>query len=251
VDVDPRWFEHIFGTDWLEVSTRIPAERTERELGFVEEALALKRGARVLDVAGGHGRLALPLAERGYKLTILDLSADSLALARERAREQDLEVAFEERDMRELAAVQEYDAAICMFTAFGYFEDRADDVRTLRAVARALVPGGAFLLDTINPFWIARHFQQRGWSDLDQFGVLLEERGLDLERGRSYGRWTIVRADGTRVELEHSLRLYTLPEFVALLAEAGLAYERAWGDFAAAEYGLDTQRLIVLARKPS
>ena len=52
--------------------------------------------------------------------------------------------------MRELGFEGEFDAVINVFTAFGYFEDPEDDLRTLRGVRVALKPGGRFLLETLH-----------------------------------------------------------------------------------------------------
>jgi hypothetical protein len=47
----------------------------------------------------------------------------------------------------------------------------------------------------------------------------------------------------------HSLRLYTLTEIARLLARRGLAVERVLGGFGGEPYGLETPRMIVLARR--
>ncbi len=47
----------------------------------------LAAGARILDVAGGDGRYALPLAEAGYEVTILDVHEPSLEAAQRKAAE--------------------------------------------------------------------------------------------------------------------------------------------------------------------
>jgi SAM-dependent methyltransferase len=248
--VDPRWYENFFGRDWLElVALRISEERTREQVDFLVEALALAPGARVLDLACGHGRHSLELARRGYRVTGLDLSAPSLEVARETAEDGGLEVEFGECDMREIPFEDEFDAVLNLFSSFGYFEDAEDDRRVLSAVAGALRPGGAFLLDTIHPPWLFRHFQPLSWEEHDDGTLFLEERTLDLLRGRSDARWIAVRPDGGRSELRHSLRIYTLAELASMLAEAGLDVERTYGGFDGSELGLESRRLIVVARK--
>jgi SAM-dependent methyltransferase len=63
--VDPRWFEGFFGEDWLRIALTLDDERTERQIDFVVEKLDLEPGARILDLACGHGRHSVRLAERG------------------------------------------------------------------------------------------------------------------------------------------------------------------------------------------
>src|SRR5207237_6807952 len=115
---------------------------------FVVSALELAPGARVLDLACGHGRHSARLARRGFDVTGLDVSASSLELA----RETEPAAEYVEGDMRELPFEDaSFDAAINLFTAFGYFDDEAADQRVLHEVARVLRSGASFLLDTVHP----------------------------------------------------------------------------------------------------
>ena len=60
---------------------------TETHLSFLDRALeGLPEGARILDLGCGVGRLAIPLAARGYRVTCYDVSPPLLEEARRRAR---------------------------------------------------------------------------------------------------------------------------------------------------------------------
>ena len=47
----------------------------------------------------------------------------------------------------------------------------------------------------------------------------------------------------------HHIRLYTLREIRGMLADAGLDYEGVHGGYEDEPYGIDTRRMIVVARK--
>src|SRR6185503_17029472 len=103
---------------------------------FVLERLELDPGARVLDVACGHGRHSLELARRGFAVTGVDLSARSIAVAREAAEREGLRATFVERDARDLDFDGEFDAAVNLFTsAIGYFDEEAENQRVVDGVA--------------------------------------------------------------------------------------------------------------------
>jgi SAM-dependent methyltransferase len=246
--VDPRWYESFFGEDYLAVAPRDP-ERTAAEVDFVVEQLALEPGARVLDLACGHGRHALELARRGFRVSGLDLSEPSLTLARQTAAGEGLELELVHGDMRDPPWKDEFDAVLNLFTAFGYFAEEADDQRVLDAAARVLRPGGSLLLDVLSLFVLVRGFQPRGWQELDDGRVMLEERTYDQLSGRSSATWTLLAPGGERTELRHSLRVYTLPEVRAMLEQAGLEPLAAWGSWDGHDYGFESRRLIVHARK--
>jgi tellurite methyltransferase len=61
----------------------------------------LPRRGRALDVAGGAGRNALWLAKRGLDVTLADVSSAGLAIARQRAAEQNLPLATLETDLED------------------------------------------------------------------------------------------------------------------------------------------------------
>jgi SAM-dependent methyltransferase len=245
VPVDPRWYESFFETDeWLLLAqSSHPAERAEVEASFV--AARLSPGARVLDVPCGTGRISVPLAARGFAVAGLDISARVLEAARAAAPELDLR----QGDMRELPWPGEsFDAVLNLWTAFGYFESQAEDERVLAEAARVLVPGGVFIIDTINPSGLTRGFRPQGWNGLDGT-LLLEQRELSLVTGRIQSSWTFVSPDGSRRELTFDHRLYTAPELGDMLRRAGLEPLEHFGGLDGGELSLDAWRLVVVARK--
>jgi 2-polyprenyl-3-methyl-5-hydroxy-6-metoxy-1,4-benzoquinol methylase len=252
VNVDPNWFDGFFEQEWLdEIALHLPDEGTQSQVDFVVERLGLEPGARILDIACGHGRHSLELARRGFRVTGVDLSPRSLELAREAAKEEGLDAEFVERDARELDFDAEFDAAINLFTSvIGYFEDDADTQKVLNAVARALVPGGSFLVDTVNAFALGRRYQEAMWDELESGGVMLHRGSFDLLKGRNEVTWTFIRVDGGRSELTHSLRVYAPHELARMFDAAGLTVVGSWGGFDGQELGFDTWRLILRGDKP-
>jgi SAM-dependent methyltransferase len=246
--VPTDWYDGFFEGDWLDViALSISPERTSAQVDFLVERLGLEAGARVLDLACGHGRIALELARRGYRVTGLDLSPRSLEHARAGADRERLEVEWVQADMREIPAGARFDGVVNIFTAFGYFADEEENERVLEGVARALVPGGRFLIDTINLLALARRYRERGWEDHD--GVIrLEEHWYDFLRGRNQARWTFLHPDGARQELVHSVRTYAPHELVAMIERARMEVVETWGGFDGSELSFDSWRLIAVAR---
>ncbi|HYX86935.1 MAG TPA: class I SAM-dependent methyltransferase [Gaiellales bacterium] len=159
---EPDWFDRFSDEEHPRLAIhRSPAEATAAEVDFLALALGLTDGARVLDLACGHGRHSVELARRGCVVTWVDLSEPSLELAATRAAEAGVDVRLELADMRRIGFEGEFDAVINMFTAFGYFADEADDRLVLERVAAALVPRGACLLETINPVGVFPRFEAR------------------------------------------------------------------------------------------
>ena len=243
------WFDGFFEGEWLDYLA-LPGDPdfSERQADFIVRELELGESARVLDLACGRGRIAIALAHRGLRVSGVDLSPRSLERARADAATAGVALDLVQDDMRELDAEAEFDGVISIFTSFGYFADQTDDERVLAGVARALVPGGRFLLDTINPIAIAPKYVPHEWRQFEDGTVMLEDRSYDHLRGRHESTWTFVHADGSRSERRTSVRGYTAAELVPMLHAAGLDVDGAWGSWDGTELG-DGSRTILRSRK--
>jgi SAM-dependent methyltransferase len=110
--------------------------------------LAIPRGARVLDVACGTGNLAIPLARGGADVAGVDIAANLITQARQRAAAEGLTVRFDEGDAEALAYGDEsFDVVVTMFGAM--FAPRPELVAS--ELARVLRPGGLLAMANWNP----------------------------------------------------------------------------------------------------
>jgi SAM-dependent methyltransferase len=91
---------------------RLVAETQER---VIASFLAPVSGRTVLDVGTGTGRAAIALATRGARVTGVDASAEMLVVARRRAKEAGVEIAFGPGDAHDLDCPdRSFDAVICL-----------------------------------------------------------------------------------------------------------------------------------------
>lgn len=244
------WFESFFVQGrYAQELLRIPLERTEREVAFVLQVLDLPPGARVLDLCCGVGRHTVALAQRGYTVSGLDLDATALELAQQRAQEAGVQVTWHCADMRDIPYQGELDAVLCLFSSWGYYESDDEDGQVLAAVARALKPGGRFLLDTANRERIFGEHRTSEWRAEPDGTLVLTRRDLDLVSSRQTVTELFIAPSGHRSSRWHRFRFYTLTELVQKLRSVGLAFRSAWGDFDASPYTLTSRRMIVLAQK--
>jgi len=249
--LEANWYESFFDEHWLVISSQTHSqERSAAEAEFLIAELGLETGQRVLDLPCGHGRHSIELAQRGLRVVGVDLNDAPLEMAREEAREAGVQLDLRRMDMRAIEFREEFDAVINMWTSFGYFETEAEDKQVLERAWRALRPGGALVIETINLYGVLRRFEPRAWHELGDGRVLLEERAFDPWAGRMHSSWTLVEPSGERIAMAFANRAYTLVELSKMLVEVGFDVDHAWGDFRGSDYAVDSRRMIVLARRP-
>ena len=234
-------------------------KQTRRQVAFIRRTLGLGADSKLLDVCCGMGRHAVPLAKSGVQVTGVDISIPYLRQARADAKRQGADVRFVKIDMRKIDFRSEFDGAINLFTSFGYFPRVRDDLKVLKNIARALKPGGVFLLDVINGTRITRYFRlaiAKGmpisrWARLGDGTYQLEDPVLLEKEGAVRVHWTFL-TNGKRREMISFNRMYSKEHLSELLRKAGLRVVRVFGDLQGAAYKpIRSTRLVILARKPA
>jgi SAM-dependent methyltransferase len=109
------------------------------------------RVRHVIDFACGTGHHALRLAQRGFRVTGVDLSAASIAFLDAEARANGLPVEAVVGDMTTFRLAQPADAAICMQDSQGHLLSNDALLAHLRTVAANLRPGGVYVFDRLIP----------------------------------------------------------------------------------------------------
>ncbi len=212
---------------------------TEQEVEFLIDALGLAPGQQVLDVGCGPGRHSLALARRGFTVLGVDASEDFVALARDAARAEDLDAAFEVLDVRALDIVDRFDAVLCLCQGgFGLLGGRGED-DVFRRIARAARPLGAVAVSAFHAPFAVRHLED-GESFDPATGVLHERATLRDEQGdeREFDLWTTC---------------FTARELALLAASAHLSdvaiHGVMPGRYRSAPPDLDAPELLLLARR--
>lgn len=240
-----NWHRRFFRNSFYNPASPAAVAHAPAEAAFILKHLELKTGAALLDLCCGPGRHAVEFAKKGLLVTGVDFSAEYLAEAASRAKKKKTPLRLLRGDMRQLKFRGEFDAAVNLFTSFGYFPGFYDDLRTLCGVARALKPGGLFLIDVVNGPAVRGRFAPRDWHDLGDH-YLLEERELRQDGLRC--AWTRVDRKTGRARTETFFnRLYDRRSLGAALRKAGLRPLRFWGGFDGSRLTATSPRLICLA----
>jgi ubiquinone/menaquinone biosynthesis C-methylase UbiE len=241
-------WEAFFGEDYL--TTYLPFlddERTRTEaLGAVRLA-GVEPGAEVLDCPVGFGRHAIVLAEEGYRVTGVDLSAVQLAEAERRRGEREwprlVRADYSSLPFPDAA----FDCALNLFTALGYL-GKEGDTGVLRELRRVLRPGAALIVETMHRDRVVRTYRPRAWEELPDGGFLLQAHEWDPLASTVAMRHVLVTADGEVRERTALHRLYTITELAEMGRAAGFCEVEAFGGWEDEPVTVETARVVLRLR---
>ena len=251
VQDDPRiWYRRIFNRDFFRTRPIRMGSKVRTDTDFVVNSLNVPVGAKILDVGCGYAPVGNSLAKRGFSVVGLDLSQDMLDMAVGVSKSLQTEMSFVLEDMRTMAYQSEFDGVICLDSTFGYFSD-AENLVALRAMARALKPGGRLILDVANRDRLISELPARSWWEGD--GCLIQEDSeFDPRASRVRIKRLLVFADGRQDESHVAIRLYSAHELETMCRVVGLQTLEFSGSVHSqgAFFAGESDRLFVAAQRP-
>jgi SAM-dependent methyltransferase len=217
---------------------------------------SIKPCSRILDIACGTGGYSLALAEKGHRLTGIDLDRGMIDAARAKAEGLDLHTVFRVMDM--LAMVEQldpgFDLAFCIGNSLVHLESEENIQRVLMDCQRLLNPGGTLVVQIINYDRILA----KGITSLPT----LRDDSAGLEFVRTYeldpaAKIVIFRTElrigkepGQRiVRNQVPLRILKSEDLLGLAASAGFRDLQLFGGFDEKPFGVDTLPLILCGYK--
>lgn len=242
------WYQTFFAGVVVEMwRSAVPDEATRAEAEFLIRHLGVAPGARLLDVPCGHGRHAIELALRGFRLTAVDLSPEMVEAARGSAASRGVEVDWQLADMRRLPSDGSFDGAYCFGNSFGYLGPEGDR-EFLSAVAGALSPGGRFAMHTgMVAETVLPRLEERGWSPIGDL-LFLEENRYDATESCLETEYTFVQSDGVRRRTARHW-VYTVRELRAMLDDADFTTCGLYASTDDEPFELDAPQLLLVAEK--
>jgi cyclopropane fatty-acyl-phospholipid synthase-like methyltransferase len=246
--VKPGWYEEFFHGLALDLWRAVVSpEQTKAEADFLEQILAVPKGAKLLDVPCGGGRHALALAARGYRMTGVDLSAEFIDEARTAATAGGWSVDWLLSDMRRLPWTAEFDGAYCFGNSFGYLEPEGTE-EFIAAVARALRPGARFVIQTgTTAESILPANPKREWYQAGDVLMLIANE-YDAVHSCLDTIYTFIK-DGRTETSESSHYIHTAAELQRLLARHSLETESLYAGLDRAPFELGSSLLYLAARR--
>jgi SAM-dependent methyltransferase len=201
--------------------------------------LNLPEDAKILDLACGKGRHAIYLNSLDFDVTGADLSENSIAEASKFANDK---LHFKVHDMRE-PFEEKYDAIFNLFTSFGYFEDNADNYKTIKAIHDSLTETGFAVIDFMNVDYVVENLVADEVKSVD---------GIDFHIKRYLKDGFIYKEidfedQGEKFHFTEKVQALRLSDFEQIMEEAGIFLLDIFGDYKLRKFfKTQSERLIMI-----
>ncbi|MGB1018060.1 MAG: class I SAM-dependent methyltransferase [Chitinophagales bacterium] len=235
-----QWFENWFDTKYYHI---LYQHRNDDEAHFfmnnLVDYLKIPENSEILDLACGKGRHSVFLNQKALDITGVDLSAQSIAHAKQFENKS---LHFDVHDMREVYP-KKFDYVFNLFTSFGYFEDDAENLKTIQAMKAMLKQRGVLVIDFLNATKVINNLVLSEKKELN---------GIYFSINREVENGFIVKNiqfedEGEFYHFQERVKALNLNDFKVFFEKAGLRLKETFGNFALEAYNKESSdRLIMI-----
>jgi SAM-dependent methyltransferase len=238
-----EWFSDWFDTSYYHILYK---NRDEKEAKFFIENLcnflAIKPNSSLLDLACGKGRHSITLNELGHKVLGVDLSQNSISVAKQHERRG---LHFEVHDMRKIIPGLSFDVIFNLFTSFGYFDSSVENKKVIFSIANMLYEKGIFVIDFLNADKVVANLVSEEEKMIDGIQFLIKRI---VEGEHIYKKITVIDKNETKNYVER-VQLLRLGDFEKLLSPE-FKILHTFGKFDLQKFdATSSDRLIIIAEK--
>ena len=239
-----EWFAHWFDSPYYHI---LYQNRNDNEARFFIDNLMKQftpsDKSVMLDLACGKGRHSIYLAEKGYDVTGLDLSEQSIAHASLSAHEH---LNFYVHDMRRKFRSNYYDYIFNFFTSFGYFSKEIDHDLTLNAISNGLKPNGIFVMDFINAVKAENNLVYTETKNIQDITFNIRRK---IEKG-NITKSIQFTDKGKDYNFKESVKGFRIYDMARMFRKHGMDVIHIYGDYDLSPFDVATSnRMILIAQK--
>jgi SAM-dependent methyltransferase len=198
---------------------------------------------RILDLACGKGRHSIYLNKKGFDVVGVDLSKNSIAEANKQANPH---LHFHAMDMRHLVTDQPFDLVMNLFTSFGYFKTRDENLMVLNGVNQILNSKGILVIDFLNATKVIKNLVPEEIQQIEDITFTIN-RFIEND---TVVKTIQVNHEGKNHEFQESVSMFELSDFKAMFNETGFNLIHHFGNYQLNDFDPKiSDRLILVAQK--
>ncbi|KAB3535406.1 class I SAM-dependent methyltransferase [Alkaliphilus pronyensis] len=207
----------------------------------------------VLELACGTGNITIPMAERGYRITALDISQDMLTVAKEKAIESNVHITFIQQNMINFCTQHSYEAVICVCDGINYVTNNKQLKSVFANTYKALDENGVFIFDISSYYKLSSIIANNTFGESLGDLVYLWQNFYNDEAALLEMELTFFQEDKEglyrRFEEYHKQKAHRADEIVNLLELVGYTDIKVFGDFLLQKPKDNTERIFFAAKK--
>ena len=241
-----NWYANWFNSHYYHI---LYNNRDEKEAEFfidnLIKRLNLVTPSKLIDIACGKGRHATYFNTKGFDVTGVDLSQNSIEHAiRQSIKKKNL--SFKVHDMRELYKANHFDVATNLFTSFGYFEDETDEQKAINSISQSLKANGLLIIDFMNVNKVVDNLVVKEQKIIQSITFNIKRKVED-----HYIIKDIEILDSNKkYEFQEKVKALNLDCFTTLVNEAGLKIIDIFGNYSLDRFDTKkSNRLILICKK--
>jgi len=242
------WFESWFDSPYYHI---LYQNRDEKEAKSFIDALyqrfKIQPQHTILDLACGKGRHSLYMGQKNNLTTGVDLSPNSISEAKKMASKLNLNdrVKFQVEDMRNFNLGQHFDFVFNLFTSFGYFEDKTENLDVISSIARHQNKDDIVLIDYFNSQLVRKNGEIRETKILS---------GIEFKIHKTLSSEHIMKHikfvdKGIEYEFQEKVQLFNANEIEMMLMTENYNIIGHFGDYQLGKYTEKSPRNIIVGIK--
>ncbi|MBI35808.1 MAG: SAM-dependent methyltransferase [Flavobacteriales bacterium] len=241
--MEKEWFESWFDTKYYHILYK-NRDYTEAEkfISKLIDFLNPEPDSKFVDIACGRGRHSVYINRLGYSVVGYDLSEESILEAKKHSKK---DLKFYTHDMRQIFRTNYFDFALNLFTSFGYFKSKRDELNAIKASARNLKKNGILVIDFLNRYKVINELVTQETKRID---------GIDFKISKEIQNNQIIKSinfsDNKKdYFFQESVKLLDLEDFNSYLENGGLKITHTFGNYNLDDFNKNSERLILIAQK--
>lgn len=238
-----EWFDSWFDTKYYHILYK-GRDYTEAER-FINKLIAFlspNKGSKFLDIACGKGRHSKYIHNKGYNVVGFDLSEQSINYANTFKKEG---LEFYTHDMRTDFKANYFDYALNLFTSFGYFQNKKDELKAIKSSANNLKPGGSIVIDFLNKKKVIADFIPFEIKEIEKIKFSITKKIIDNKIIKRIE----FKDNGEEYSFQESVKLLEKADFEWYLNKGGLKITNTFGNYNLDDHSDKSERLIIIAQK--
>lgn len=212
----------------------------------------LKENSLILDLGCGPGLYDEKLCQKGYKITGIDFSMNSINYAKNSSEKQGLNIKYEYNNFFELNYSEKFDAVMQIYGEINTFSD-SERSKFFNIVNNSLKPNGLFIFDVSTPVLRKKCGLKKRWH-IEESGFWRDKIHLVLENGFQYDNdiWLdqYIVADNNGVQVYRNwFHDYTVKIISEVIQNSGFKIINILGNLTGEVLKEDSEWIAIIAQK--